>query len=157
MRRLSKDDGTERICICIAENSLEGARAAIDKAMPHADLIEIRVDYLGETELVPILTQRTKPFIVTNRRKQEGGRFEGEEKRRLEILKQAMDLEADYIDVEMGSEEVLLQSLIDEQRKNRKKTELVLSYHDFEKPLLPRHSTISSIGWPRKRRRSLRS
>jgi 3-dehydroquinate dehydratase type I len=138
MRRLSKDDGTERICICIAENSLEGARAAIDKAMPHADLIEIRADYLGETELEPILIQRTKPFIVTNRRKEEGGRFEGEDSERLEMLKQAMDLGADYIDVEVGSEEVLLQSLIDEQRKNREKTELVLSYHDFrETPSSP--------------------
>jgi len=131
MKRLSKDDGTERVCVCIAENSLEGARATIDGAVPHADLIEIRADYLAEPDLVPILTQRTKPFIVTNRRKEEGGRFEGEEKIRLEILKQAMDLGADYIDVEMGSEEVLLHSLIDEQRKNREKTELLLSYHDF--------------------------
>ena len=81
MRPLSKNDGTERVCICIAENSLEGARAAIDRAMPHADLIEIRADYLGEADLAPILTQRTKPFIVTNRRKEEGGRFEGEEKK----------------------------------------------------------------------------
>jgi 3-dehydroquinate dehydratase type I len=131
MRPLSKNDETERVCICIAENSLEGVRAAIDRAMPHADLIEIRADYLGEIELAPILTQRTKPFIVTNRRKGEGGRFEGEERSRIEILKQAMDLGADYIDVEVESEEVLLQSLIDEQRKNREKTELVLSYHDF--------------------------
>ena len=126
------------MCICIAENSLEGARAAIDRAMPHADLIEIRADYLAETDLVPILTQRTKPFIVTNRRKEEGGRFEGEERKRLEILRQAMDQGADYIDVEMGSEEVLLQSLIEEQRRNCEKTELLLSYHDFrETPSSP--------------------
>ena len=132
MRPLSKNDGTERICICIAENSLEGVRAAIDRAMPHADLIEIRADYLGEIELAPILTQRTKPFIVTNRRKEEGGRFEGEERSRLEILAQAIHLGVDYIDVELESEEVLLQSLIDEQRKNCEKTELILSYHDFQ-------------------------
>jgi len=138
MRPLSKNDETERICICIAENSLEGARAAIDRAMPHADLIEIRADYLAEIELAPILKQRMKPFIVTNRRKGEGGRFEGEDRGRLEILRQAIDQGADYIDVEMGSEEVLLQSLIDEQRKNREKTELVLSFHDFrETPSSP--------------------
>ena len=126
------------MCICIAENSLEGARAAIDRAIPHADLIEIRADYLAEPDLVPILTQRTKPFIVTNRRKEEGGRFEGEERKRLEILRQAMDQGADYIDVEMGSEEVLLQSLIEEQRRNCEKTELLLSYHDFrETPSSP--------------------
>jgi len=126
------------VCICIAENSLEGARAAIDRAIPHADLIEIRADYLAEPDLVPILTQRTKPFIVTNRRKEEGGRFEGEERKRLEILRQAMDQGADYIDVEMGSEEVLLQSLIEEQRRNCEKTELLLSYHDFrETPSSP--------------------
>ena len=138
MRPLPRNDETERVCICIAENSLEGVRAAIDRAMPHADLIEIRADYLGEIELEPILTQRTKPLIVTNRRKEEGGRFEGEDRGRLEMLKQAMDLGADYIDVEVESEEVLLQSLIDEQRKNREKTELVLSYHDFrETPSSP--------------------
>ena len=126
------------MCICIAENSLEGARAAIDRAIPHADLIEIRADYLAEPDLVPILTQRTKPFIVTNRRKEEGGRFEGEERKRLQILIQAMDQGADYIDVEMGSEEVLLQSLIEEQRRNCEKTELLLSYHDFrETPSSP--------------------
>jgi 3-dehydroquinate dehydratase type I len=131
MRPLSKDEGTERVCICIAEDSLEGVQTAIDRAMPHADLIEIRADYLEESELAPVLSQRTKPFIVTNRRKEEGGRFEGEERKRLEILKQAMDWGADYIDVEMGSDEILLQSLIDEQRKNRERTELLLSYHDF--------------------------
>jgi 3-dehydroquinate dehydratase type I len=138
MRPLSKSDETERVCICIAENSLEGARAAIDRAMPHADLIEIRADYLGETDLAPILTQRTKPFIVTNRRKEEGGRFDGEERRRLEILKQAIDLGADYIDVEVESDEAFLQQLINEQRKTRDRTELVLSYHDFrETPSSP--------------------
>jgi len=132
MRPLSKNDETERICICIAEDNLEGVRAAIDRAMLQGDLIEIRADYLGEIELAPILTQRTKPFIVTNRRKEEGGRFEGEERSRLEILAQAIHLGVDYIDVELESEEALLQSLIDEQRKNCEKTELVLSYHDFQ-------------------------
>ena len=49
-----------------------------------------------------------------------------------------MDLGADYIDVEVESDEAFLQPLIDEQRRNRDRTELVLSYHDFrETPSSP--------------------
>ena len=42
-----------------------------------------------------------KPFIVTNRRREEGGRYEGDEKKRLAILREAAELGADFVDVEL--------------------------------------------------------
>ena len=46
-------------------------------------------------------------FIVTNRRKEEGGKYRGEERKRLGVLQEAIDLGADYIDVELATRKVI--------------------------------------------------
>ena len=57
--------------------------------------------------MATLLNGRQKPFVITNRRKEEGGRYQGDEKRRLVILKEAINLAAEYIDVEIRSEEII--------------------------------------------------
>ena len=71
--------------------------AAIRKAAPLADFIELRVDYMRNPELQQLLKGRRKPFIVTNRRREEGGRFQGNEGARVRILEEAVGLGADYV------------------------------------------------------------
>jgi 3-dehydroquinate dehydratase type I len=102
---------------------------AIKKANRLADLIELRVDYLRNVELALLLQNRKKPFIVTNRKKEEGGKYRGEERKRLSVLQEAIDLGADYIDVELGTERSLLQGLV----RNKRGTQVILSFHDFQK------------------------
>ncbi|OGP92535.1 MAG: type I 3-dehydroquinate dehydratase [Deltaproteobacteria bacterium RBG_16_48_10] len=124
-----RNEGREKICIPIVETTVEKAIRAIEEAKTMADLIELRVDYLRKPKIASLLGGRQKPFIVTNRRKEEGGRYDGVERERLSILKEAIDLGAEYIDVEVRSEREMLHHLM----VNRKETNIILSFHDFDK------------------------
>jgi 3-dehydroquinate dehydratase type I len=129
MRRFLRNKVPGRICIPIIETTVERALKAIQKANRVADLIELRVDYLKKPKLLPLLNSGEKPFIVTNRRKEEGGRFIGDERRRLSILREALALGAEYIDTEVRTKGLLLKDLIE----NKKSTQIILSFHDFQK------------------------
>ena len=105
------------------------ALRAIKEASPLADLIELRVDYMRNAELEKLLKAGEKPLIVTNRPRAEGGRYRGDEKRRLAILREATELGAAFVDVEIRTERSSLRELI----KNKNGTRMVLSFHDFQR------------------------
>ena len=117
----------ENLCIPIVETTVEKALIAIKEANRRADLIELRVDYLGRVNLAPLLESRQKPLIVTHRREEEGGKYKGEERKRLDVLQEAINLEGDYIDVELATERSFLRRLI----RNKGGTQVILSFHDF--------------------------
>ncbi len=117
----------EKLCVPIVETSVEGARIAIKEADRLADLIELRVDYFRGVDLEILLRNHKKPLIITNRRKEEGGRYRGEERKRLSVLEKAVDLGADYVDVELATERSFLDNLV----RNKGKTKVILSFHDF--------------------------
>ena len=118
-----------RICIPIVETSSDKALRAIQQADQVADLIELRMDYLRTPAITILLNGREKPFIITNRREGEGGKFRGNERKRLEVLEEAVDLAVEYVDVEMRSDESLLLNLL----ANKKETQVILSFHDYQK------------------------
>jgi len=118
-----------KVCIPIVETTVERALVAIKEAEQWADLIELRADYLKRVKLAPLLESRQKPFIVTHRREEEGGKYKGEEKKRVSVLQEAVDLGADYIDVELATERSSLQGLI----RNKRGTQVILSSHDFRR------------------------
>ena len=124
----------EKVCIPIVETTVEKALIAIKKVNRWADLIELRADYLKRVKLALLLENRRKPFIVTNRRKEEGGKYKGEERKRVSVLQEAIDLGADYIDVELATERSFLQGLI----RNKKGTQVILSFHDFRRTPSPK-------------------
>jgi 3-dehydroquinate dehydratase type I len=117
-----------RLCIPIVETTAGKALSAIKEVNRWADLIELRVDYLRGVKLSLLLENQQKPFIVTNRRKEEGGKYRGEERKRLVVLQEAIDLGADYIDVELATEISWIQSSI----RKKKETQVILSFHDFQ-------------------------
>jgi len=129
MRRSLKDKDWRKVCLPIVEKTVKKALEAIKEANRLADIIELRMDYLRDSELGLLLNARGKPFIITNRRKEEGGKYRSNEKSRFRILREAIELGADYVDVEMSTEKSLLRDLI----ANKKRTKIVLSFHDFRK------------------------
>jgi len=129
MRASSKSRTVGKVCIPIVESTVEKALIAIKEAEQWADLIELRADYLKQVKLAPLLENRQKPFIVTHRRNEEGGKYKGEEGKRLSVLQDAIDLGTDYIDVELASERSFLQGLI----RNKRGTQVILSSHDFQR------------------------
>jgi 3-dehydroquinate dehydratase type I len=123
-----------KVCIPIVESTTEKALIAVKEVSRWADLIELRADYLKQVKLGLLLEDRRKPLIVTHRRKEEGGKYKGEEGKRVSVLQEAIDSGADYIDVELATERPFLQDLL----RNRRETQVILSSHDFQKTPSPK-------------------
>ncbi|MFO1322422.1 MAG: shikimate dehydrogenase, partial [Burkholderiales bacterium] len=68
--------------------------------VPEADLIELRLDHVSDPDVAAALAGRTRPVILTCRASWEGGRFQGSEPERKSLLRQALELGAEYVDIE---------------------------------------------------------
>ena len=68
--------------------------------MSDADLVELRLDSVGDPNVAGALEGRRRPVIVTCRPVWEGGEFKGSEDERRRILGEALALGAEYVDVE---------------------------------------------------------
>lgn len=110
------------ICIPITAASNTDAIKEIKDASKFADIVELRIDYIETPDLNALLKEKIKPVIVTNRPKRAGGMFTGDETDRIELLKKAISLNADYIDIEYDSFNKI---------KDLKNTKLIVSHHDF--------------------------
>ncbi len=114
------------ICIPIIANTVDDVLRDMAEASQFADIIELRLDYLKNPDLKRILERRTKPVIVTNRPTREGGKFDGSEEERIALLKLAIQLHADFVDVEHDS----IQN-IRRDTAHRVPTKIIVSYHNF--------------------------
>lgn len=128
-RPFVSDSNPGKICLPIIETTTERAVQAMVRAKALSDLVELRVDYMKDPGLELLFQRRERPCIVTNRRKEEGGRYRGDEKSRRVILREAVHLGFDFVDLELASG----RSAIDELMENQIKTRLILSHHDFKK------------------------
>jgi len=113
------------ICISIIFSNMDAAIADLKKANNIADIIELRVDYIFGLDIKKLIEAAEKPVIVTNRRKADNGKFEGAEEERLSILKKAIDLGADYVDIEIDSN-------YNEIINDKKNSKIIISYHNFD-------------------------
>lgn len=98
------------------------AEAALRETARSAHIAELRLDFMVEYDLPHLLRNRPCPVIVTNRPEREGGRFRGGEEDRVRPLLQAIDLGAEYVDIEHDATHLI---------GDLKQTQLVVSYHDF--------------------------
>jgi 3-dehydroquinate dehydratase/shikimate dehydrogenase len=89
-----------------------------------ADLVELRIDSVDDPDVAASLHGRRLPVIVTCRAKWEGGGFVGSEEERHRLLAQALDLGADYVDVEWRAG-------FDDLVRRDAGRRIVLSSHDF--------------------------
>ncbi len=94
-------------------------------AVVDADLIELRLDLVNDPDVAGALANRRAPVIVTCRAKWEGGHFEGSEIERRRILDCAVQLGAEYVDVEFKAD--FARQLIASTGGKR----IVVSTHDF--------------------------
>lgn len=115
------------ICVPIIGPSMEKALEDISAAEKIANIIEFRLDLIANFDLPALMQATTLPAIVTNRTKTEGGQWKGTEEERVQILRQAIEAKADYIDIETSTPKELLKSILD----NKGKSKVILSYHNF--------------------------
>lgn len=88
-----------------------------------AELVELRLDYIStRVNLQRLLVDRPTPVIVTYRREQDGGKFAGSEEQRLMMIREAIVLGAEYVDIE--------EDLADKVPRYGE-TKRIVSYHNF--------------------------
>ena len=120
-----------KLCVPLTQQTAEGMLAAMQAVPRFVDVVEVRFDYLKSatadsalSDLERIRAGIGRPVIVTNRPPREGGRYEGPEDRRLEVLRKAAALGAEYVDIELDSVAALGEIAGGTQR--------IVSYHDFQ-------------------------
>ena len=116
------------ICIPITARSIENTISEMISASKHADIVELRIDYIPELQnaeacIEESLKRKVKPVIITNRPEREGGKFNGSEQDRLRLLQKAIDLGADYVDIEYDSIK---------QITRRNSSKIIISHHNFK-------------------------
>lgn len=88
------------ICIPIMARDTSDAIQKMAQASAFGDLMEIRLDVMEAFDLSEIIRVANKPVIFTYRSQEEGGEGKIQYDSRVNYLKEAVRLGADYVDVE---------------------------------------------------------
>lgn len=89
-----------------------------------AKLVELRLDYIGRSiDLSRLLKNRPTPVVVTCRRREDGGRWERTEEERLMLLRSAIAMGVEYVDLEDDTAGKI---------PRYGKTKRIVSVHNFE-------------------------
>lgn len=108
------------------------------KKASNADLVELRLDEAERVNFQKILSKKTKPVIIACRDKTNGGRFQGTEEQRINLLKKALRYKPKYIDLESDIDKEIIKEL-------RKKAKLIISYHNFKNTPKNLEKTVAEI------------
>ena len=122
-----------RICVSITARTTREALVKMEEGFAQADILELRIDGIQRVNLKKLVGHNKGEIVITNRVKEEGGDFAGEEKERVALLLEAVALGADYVDVELRTAPVLIARLKKKIEACRGQTKLILSYHNFER------------------------
>src|SRR5918996_389982 len=109
-------NGTRMIGVALGVKTTAEALDALHAVAAIADLAEIELD------LPRLLEARPCPVVVTYRPEREGGRYVGPEEERIAVLRRAIELGAEYVDVELDTVGRL---------GERRGTGVIVSSHDF--------------------------
>src|SRR5688572_3530523 len=110
------------LCETVTGHTMAELVAARD-GVQRADMVELRLDGVAGIDVAQALHGRRRPVIVTCRPAWEGGRFDGSEEERRGVLRRAVVLGAEYVDVEWraGFADVIAEA----------PDRVVVSSHDF--------------------------
>lgn len=144
---------THKVAVSLAPRDTETCLQALEDAASLASMAEIRLDLMESFDLLRLQSLSPCPLIITCRAQREGGRFTGSEQERLAILRQAIELECAYIDVEWDC----IDAFAD---RSGTKTQVIVSRHWFEQmpstfdevyaALAPRADVVKLVGLAQK-------
>ncbi len=115
------------ICPSIAPKTIDEAVVKL-QSFSSDELVEVRVDGIPGLNLRKLLRQPRPKVIITNRKKDEGGKFIGSITEQSEILANAIEYGAEYIDVEYSWGKDFIASI----QSKAGQTKVICSYHNFE-------------------------
>jgi 3-dehydroquinate dehydratase/shikimate dehydrogenase len=137
---------TPLLCETVIGRSMAELVAARDGAT-HGDMVELRLDGVGDVDVARGLQGRRVPVLVTCRPTWEGGRFDGAEEERARILSRALELGAEFVDVEWRAIVHSPDQFAGIVRRDAAR--VVVSSHDFEgvpRDLEDRVRTMRGVG-----------
>lgn len=93
------------ICVSINQESRRLALAdMLNAGRLGADLLEVRLDRFGKApDVGELIASKPCPVILTCRRPEDGGHWDGTEDERLAILRQSIVSKADYVEIELDA------------------------------------------------------
>ena len=122
-----------KTCVSIAETTPAKTKKTLKIALLKSDFVEVRFDFL-KVEQIPetleIIKKDLSRIVCTLRPKTEGGKFPGNEKERIAILKLIAEYNPFLLDVEFNT---LKRNAPLTKYLKSTKTKLLVSWHDFKK------------------------
>ena len=122
-----------KTCVSIAEQSPAKTKKILKIALSKSDFVEIRLDFLKIEQIPETLEMIKKDLsrvVCTLRPKNEGGKFVGNEKERIAIIKLIAEYNPFMLDIEFNT--LKKNSSLTKYLKSTK-TKLLVSWHDFKK------------------------
>ncbi len=122
-----------KTCVSIAEKTPDKIKQTLKIALKKSDYVEIRFDFLKIKQIpeaIEMIKKDLSKIVCTLRPKTEGGKFAGNEKERIAILKLIAEYNPFFLDVEFNT--LKKNSSLVKYLKSTK-TKLLVSWHDFKK------------------------
>jgi len=94
-----------RLCLILAEKDLGALERKLDACRSSSPYVEVRFDYLEHPQIPRVPSKPRPALIATCRRPEDGGRFQGSETDRLQLLGQAARSGFDWVDLEQDAAE----------------------------------------------------
>jgi 3-dehydroquinate dehydratase-1 len=122
-----------KTCVSIAEKTPQKLKQVLKIALKKSDYVEVRFDFL-KIEQIPnaleVIKKDLNKIVCTLRPKTEGGKFLGNEKERIAIIKLIAEYNPFLLDIEFNT--LKKNSSLVKYLKSTK-TNLLVSWHDFKK------------------------
>jgi 3-dehydroquinate dehydratase type I len=115
------------ICVPVVGANTNRARSKYLRAARKGLWTELRLDYLEQPDLKRLFRTHPGPVIATNRLAAEGGKWTGGEAERRALLRMALALGADFVDLELAADAAWRR----EMWQGRGQAKIILSWHDF--------------------------
>ncbi len=122
-----------KTCVSIAEKTPYKIKKTLKIALKKSDYAEVRFDFLKIEQIpeaIEIIKKDLNKIVCTLRPKTEGGKFAGNEKERIAILKLIAEHNPFLLDVEFNT---LKRNASLVKYLKSTKTKLLVSWHDFKK------------------------
>ena len=122
-----------KTCVSIAEQTPSKTKKILKIALSKSDFVEIRLDFLKIEQIPETLEMIKKDLsrvVCTLRPKNEGGKFVGNEKERIAIIKLIAEYNPFMLDIEFNT--LKKNSSLTKYLKSTK-TKVLVSWHDFKK------------------------
>jgi 3-dehydroquinate dehydratase-1 len=124
---------TYKTCVTIAEKTPKKFDSILKKALKKSDYAELRFDFLKPIQVpdaLELVKKKLGRCVCTLRPSSEGGKFQGNEKERISILKLIAEYHPFLLDIEFNT---LRKNKTLHNYVKKTKTDILVSWHDFKK------------------------